>query len=353
MLTTLITTITTLLAVQLSQPILWDIDALNRKDSHVVATDAGRILRKAPVVVTDKPARIVSDTHYYVSIGIYWWPDPENPDAPYIRRDGDINPEVQDYDSPKFSKLVQNLTTLSQAFYLTGDKRYYDGWLTQLKAWFLDSETKMYPNLEYGQIHPGHNGNIGNAAGIIEMYHLQDVLESIRLVNMYADIPEDVLDGMQKWTSDFADWLMTSKIGIAESRTKNNHAIAYDALLYNLCEFAGRSDISRKISDEFVTNRLEKQIMADGSQPEELARTRAWHYVVYNLQHVVDFCVMQDRAGNNMYKDNKALIDSAFDWARPYIGHPEIFPYQEKMSTWDDEEKSLKAEMKRVEKLVQ
>jgi Alginate lyase len=30
--------------------------------------------------------------HDYFSEGDYWWPDPKNPDGPYIQRDGQSNP---------------------------------------------------------------------------------------------------------------------------------------------------------------------------------------------------------------------------------------------------------------------
>ena len=44
----------------------------------------------------------------FVSIGPYWWPDPEKADGlPWIRRDGEINPVFYEYDS----KTIFDFTT--------------------------------------------------------------------------------------------------------------------------------------------------------------------------------------------------------------------------------------------------
>jgi hypothetical protein len=49
----------------------------------------------------------------YMSMGPYWWPDPEKPDGlPYIRRDGEVNPERDNLDSPQLSKMINAVRTL-------------------------------------------------------------------------------------------------------------------------------------------------------------------------------------------------------------------------------------------------
>ncbi len=47
-----------------------------------------------PVTVTDFVAeRSLGGIHDFYSEGDYWWPDPQNPDGPYIQRDGESNPD--------------------------------------------------------------------------------------------------------------------------------------------------------------------------------------------------------------------------------------------------------------------
>ena len=51
-------------------------------------------LKEEPVTVTAFIAeRSAGDVHDFYSEGDYWWPDTLNPDGPYIRRDGQTNPD--------------------------------------------------------------------------------------------------------------------------------------------------------------------------------------------------------------------------------------------------------------------
>ena len=61
-----------------------------------------------------------------MSLGPYWWPDPNKPDGlPYIRRDGERNPEISsDYDAPRFGALTGAVTTLALAYYFSDDEKY-------------------------------------------------------------------------------------------------------------------------------------------------------------------------------------------------------------------------------------
>ena len=58
---------------------------------------ANKILAYKPVSVMDKVDMPPSgNKHDYVSLAPYWWPNPNTPNGlPYIRKDGEINPEVK------------------------------------------------------------------------------------------------------------------------------------------------------------------------------------------------------------------------------------------------------------------
>src|SRR5512142_174353 len=57
--------------------------------------DAAAALGAGPFSVIQKSRVPPSgDKHDYLSFGPYWWPDPKKPNGlPYIRRDGEVNPE--------------------------------------------------------------------------------------------------------------------------------------------------------------------------------------------------------------------------------------------------------------------
>ena len=58
---------------------------------------ANKILAYKPVSVMDNVDMPPSgNKHDYVSLAPYWWPNPNTPNGlPYIRKDGEINPEVK------------------------------------------------------------------------------------------------------------------------------------------------------------------------------------------------------------------------------------------------------------------
>jgi hypothetical protein len=341
------------------KPLLWNMDRLYTVKSDETYSkvksgfvwNAKSFLDSPSVILTDKPTKFVSDPRYYVSVGTYWWPNPDNPGGPYIRKDGLINPETRDYDAPKLSLMMRRVKAFAVAFYLTDDFVYKDAMVSQLQAWFLDPVTGMIPTFQYAQIHPGLNGNIGSPAGLIEAYAFNDVLDAIRLVNSQSSIDRKTMDGMKTWFGNFAQWMMESYLGKAEYYSSNNHGIAYDVLLANIAAFIGRKDITDSITGDFLWMRLESQIMPDGSQPMELSRTRSYHYVLYNIVHIIDFCILQENLGNKYYQKNKEIIDSAILWVEPYVGHPEAWTWVENKSKWADEDKIFKTEIQRLKRL--
>lgn len=65
------------------------------------------------------------DKHDYMSMGPYWWPDPSKPDGlPYIRKDGQRNPELDKLDRNKLGDMSKAVTTLGLAYYFSGDEKY-------------------------------------------------------------------------------------------------------------------------------------------------------------------------------------------------------------------------------------
>ncbi len=74
--------------------------ALGAEAFDVVAIDRARVLKGADRYLTEAPVTVTASgsprsaggQHDFFSEGDYWWPDPNNPDGPYIQRDGMTNP---------------------------------------------------------------------------------------------------------------------------------------------------------------------------------------------------------------------------------------------------------------------
>ena len=60
-----------------------------RNDRARVLKAANQYLKEQPITITASTSpRSVGGVHDFFSEGDYWWPDPANPDGPYIQRDG-------------------------------------------------------------------------------------------------------------------------------------------------------------------------------------------------------------------------------------------------------------------------
>src|SRR5436190_17981996 len=128
-------------------PSPFDLAAFERARVLAAAT---AYLEDAPVTVTaSTPPRSAGGLHDFFSEGDYWWPDPKNPDGPYIQRDGMTNPENFIAHRQLLLSFVRNFGYLAGAYKVTHEERYAAAAVKHLHAWFVDPETRMNPSLLY------------------------------------------------------------------------------------------------------------------------------------------------------------------------------------------------------------
>lgn len=302
--------------------------------------DADKALKMTPPSVMDKEMVADSgDKHDYMSMGPYWWPDPSQPNGlPYIRKDGQRNPELDKLDRNKLGNMSKAVTTLGLAYYFSSDEKYAQKAADFLNVWFLNTQTKMNPNLTYGQTIPGKNQGMGRGEGVIDIYSFTEMIDAMALMEDSKAMTPKVKKGMKEWFAQLVEWMQTSPVAAEEQNAKNNHGLAYDVQLTAYALYTDHKDLATKTIREFPEKRLFKQIEPDGKQPLELARTTAFGYTVFNLGHMLDMSSIASTLGTDLYhassKDGRSFT-AALQFLLPFIGKPQSeWPYQQ-IKEWD------------------
>ena len=284
--------------------------------------DADKALQFGPVSVMEKKNDPPSgDKHDYMSLAPYFWPDPNKPGGlPYIRKDGETNPEVKDYKDKEYQPLLcSNVQTLALAYYFSGEKVYAQHAAKLLRVWFLDTATKMNPNLNFGQAIKGVN--TGRGAGLIDTRHYIKVIDAIGLLQDSKYWTATDQKGMQKWFSDFLEWMQTSKNGKDEMKTENNHGAWYDAQRLSMALFTENKELAKKIVLN-ATDRLDKQMDKEGKFPKEMERTISLHYTTFVMEAFFLIADMADKTGIDLWSmqtPSGKSLKKGFEALRPYI----------------------------------
>ena len=360
----IVTVLLSLLFTTASAQSVWNRDHLDLVKSQLetpmygaayrtLLDDADSMLNVTPLSVTMKELKSPSgNKHDYVSLARYFHPNPETPDhLPYIEKDGVTNPEIYKWDRGRLGQTANRVATLALAWHFSGDQRYAEKAAHLLRAWFIDKNTRMNPNLEYAQMIPGVNGGKGRSFGVLDAYSFVEMLDGVALLTGSKAWTDKDNRQLKKWMSEFLDWVLNSEQGREESQHANNHSTAYDVLTAAIALYAGREDVARQIISDFPQKRIFRQIEPDGVQPHEMWRTLSYGYSQYNLTHMIDLFLMAqklgikiddstDSDGRNFYK--------ALDYLASFVGKPvEQWPGKQ-ISGWDDKQQAVVNDLWRV-----
>ena len=265
------------------------------------------LTRDLPSVLDKSTVAPSGDPHDYWHPAPYWWPNPSTPDGlPYIQRDGVRipgtelgGPGSERYDRTALQHVLDGVFILGLAGYLLDESAYHRHAARMLEVWFLDPATRMNPHLRYAQVRRGHDGDEGQATGVIEFSDIHHVLDAVRLLERSGRFTRG--DELGLWFTDYRQWLHTSPQGRKERAAPNNHGTWYDVQDLAISAYLGDLphvlEVVRR-SEE----RLHEQFDRQGSQPEEATRTTSLHYHTYNLQGFLVLCHMAERVGVDLWQ---------------------------------------------------
>lgn len=331
-----------LLLLLLSSPCLAD-QPMNI--AWLVEIERPRILAKAaayldqePLTVTSYPAeRSEGGPHDFYSEGDYWWPDPENPQGPYVRRDGMTNPDNFVAHRRAMVRLSEIVGTLASAWIITGEGRYAERANQHLRAWFVAPETRMNPSLLYGQAIKGRV--MGRSIGIIDTIHLTEVARGAKILGEAGALPQKDFAATRSWFSEYLDWLTTHPYGVQEQHHPNNHGVCWSMQVAAFADLVGRSAPMEWIRNQFKTVYLQEMMRQDGGFPEELARTKPYGYSLFVLDAMAMVAQIASVPNDNLWTydlpDGRGMA-RALAFLFPYVMDKSDWPYGEDVLYWDE-----------------
>lgn len=303
------------------------------KALETLISDADKALQNGPYSVVFKSKTPPSGSkHDYMSVGPYWWADPTKADGlPYIRKDGQVNPERFTIKDAEYHKdLCRDVYLLGVAWYYTGRPQYAAKAVKLLQAWFLAPETRMNPNLNYGQAIPGRTD--GRGIGLIDTRNLAKLIDGVQLLKNSPALSTADYQGIQAWYRQFLEWMRSSPIGLDEADEHNNHGTWYDVQTVSIALFTGQPALAKEILQQQTMPRIESQLKEDGSQPHELARTLSWNYSSMNLKGFFELALLAENVNIDLWhyvSPGKKNLKNAFAWMLPFAGGEKKWQHQQ------------------------
>ena len=303
-------------------------EELIRIERPRVVADAERYLADAPQTITAFPAaRSAGGRHDFYSEGDYWWPDPKNPNGPYVRRDGETNPDNFVAHRDAMRRLSRIVPALVAAYEITRDQRYARHAVDHLRAWFVSESTRMNPNLLYAQAIKGVS--TGRGIGIIDTIHLVEVAQAIRVLERDGFLSGQPLGELKAWFAQYLEWMTTHPYGVDERRNGNNHSVAYALQVAEFARLTGNGAQLAAMRTFFTDTILPQQMAADGSFPRELARTKPYGYSLFQLDLVAMLAQVLSTPAVSLWTFTTADgrgVRSAVSYMYPYIKDKRSWP---------------------------
>ncbi len=312
---------------------------------NLAAHELPRVVPLAEAAIGVQPVSITAvanprspgGPHDFSSEGDYWWPDPKNPDGPYIRRDGETNPANFLAHRRLTFAFARDVGALTAAYDLTHEERFAEAAVQHLRVWFVDPATRMNPNLQYAQSIKGVC--TGRGTGLIDTVHFAEVALGIRELHGSAAFDTATETAVKDWFRDYLLWLQTHPYGIDERNADNNHGTCWLLQATAFARLLGDETALADCRRRFKEIILPTQMAPDGSFPREIARTKAYGYSIFNLDVMTglavllstpeqDFMKFQLADGRSMIRGVEFLASFLADkskWQRP----PDVLYWKE------------------------
>jgi hypothetical protein len=220
--------------------------------------------------------------------------------------------------------MCSAVLALGTSAFLLHDKTCAGHAAKVLSTWFLDPKTRMNPNLEHGQAVPGVN--TGRGTGLIDTVSLIHAAQGIWLLERAGMLDASLGNGLRAWYAAFLAWMITSRKGLDEKKSGNNHATWWTAQVAAYATLTGNEPAKSVAWEHYRKVLVPDQIHRDGGCPREEARTNSLSYSAMNLDAFSVICRIAATNGQDLWNFRTHLgigVVTAFDYLTPYVVDPE------------------------------
>ncbi len=314
-------------------------------DFDLAAHERPRVVHIAEAALGTEPRALTSarnprsagGAHDFSSEGDYWWPDPANPNGPYIRKDGLTNPDNFTAHRQLMFGLAREVGALAAAYDLTGEERFAAAALRHLRRWFIEPATRMNPDLQFAQSIQGVSK--GRGIGIIDTLHLAEVALAIEVLRGSALLTAADDTALTAWFRDYLHWMRTHPNGIEEMKADNNHGTCWVLQVACFARLTRDEAVLAECRQRLREVLLPGQMAPDGGFPRELARTKPYAYSIFNLDVMSALAVVLSTPDDNLMAralpDGRSLVKGV-EFLAPFLADKSKWTKPPDVMYWAD-----------------
>jgi hypothetical protein len=264
---------------------------------------------------------------------------------------------------------------LAAAHLLTGEDRYAEHAAVQLRAWFVDSVTRMTPRLDFGAVLMDQAATAADAPvftvqnnptlaatptppaggrfqGILETLPLVEIAQAIPFLAASAALGETDLKALHAWFAAYLHWLTEPqdsgpRLPALARDHKDHHgtswllqASAYASLAAPVGDVPRTEDNAlAELRHRFKTVTLRAQISSDGTFAHELGSETPFRDSLFNLDMLAGICQLLSTRFENVWDyslEDGPGMRSAIAYHFPFIADRAIWPFRADRQHFDE-----------------
>ena len=316
-----------------------DLSATLKKvlQKNIIAKAEWALTQPPITITTEHCERSAGGVHDFFSEGDYWWPNPDNPNGPYIQKDGLSNPNNFTAHRKAMVRFSQVIGYLTSAYMITKNDQYVKHAFVHLNAWFSDESTYMNPSLLYAQAIKGKA--TGRSIGIIDMIQMMEVAQSVRVLEKMTVGHEAEIKKIKEWFSSYLQWVTTHPYGIEEREAKNNHGTCWVMQVAVFAKLTNNQILQEECKSKFKNILFPNQMDANGSFPLEMKRTKPYGYSLFNLDAMTTICQVLSTKADNLWSytlQDGRNIQQAITFMYPFVENKFSWTYPKDVMYWND-----------------